>query len=329
MKNILISGGAGYIGSSIANLLIEKKYKVTIIDNLSNGYKHLIPKKAIFYKYDIADIKKIKMILKDSKYDFLIHLAAFIKVEESILFPKKYFNNNVIKSKIFLKTCLENGLDNIIFSSTATVYKSKKELLSENSKLKPKSPYAKNKLEIEKFLKNFTRKNKKKIFILRYFNVVGAYKSLKTGQISKKSTHLFKILSEYIIGKRKKFFINGNNFTTHDGTAVRDFIDINDLCLIHLLIIKHSKKLKTTIFNCGYGKGLSVMSIFLTAKKIFPNISFFIKDRRKGDPESLVANVKRLKKLLNFKPKFNDIKKSILSSVKWEEKINKKKYYLN
>ena len=166
MKNILISGGAGYIGSCIANLLIEKKYKVTIIDNLSNGYKFLIPKKANFYKCDIADKKKIKKILQNIQYDFLIHLAAFIRVEESVLFPKKYFKNNVTKSKIFLETCLENGINNIIFSSTAAAYKGGGKLLTESSVVKPKSPYAKNKVEIEKFLKRVTKKNKKNFLFL-------------------------------------------------------------------------------------------------------------------------------------------------------------------
>tara|TARA_A100001011_G_scaffold204042_1_gene212326 strand:- start:785 stop:1771 length:987 start_codon:yes stop_codon:yes gene_type:complete len=325
MKNILISGGAGYIGSCIANLLIEKKYKVTIIDNLTNGYKYLVPKKATFIKCDIANKKKIQKILKSKKFDFLVHLAAYIKVDESVIFPKKYFKNNVIKSKVFINTCLDNGIDNIIFSSTAAAYKTGNKPLNEKSIIKPKSPYAKNKIEIEKFLMKI-KNDKKKIFILRYFNVVGAYKNLKSGQISRNSTHLFKVLSEYIVGKRKKFFINGVNFSTKDGTAIRDFIDINDLCNIHLLIIKKAKKLKSSIFNCGYGRGLSVMEIFLIAKKVFlKNLIFLKKKRRDGDQPSSVANVSKIKKVLKFKPRFNNIKNSLLSSVKWEAKISKKK----
>lgn len=324
MTNILISGGAGYIGSCLAHLLIEKKYKVTIIDNLATGYKYLIPKKAKFYKCDIANKKKIINILKKEKFDFLVHLAAFIKVEESVIFPKKYYLNNVIKSKNFIKICVDCGIKNIIFSSTAAAYKGSFISLSERSEILPKSPYAKNKVEIEKYLKKISKKNNIKYFILRYFNVAGALKNLRSGQISKKSSHLIKVLSEYIVGKRDKFYINGLDFPTKDRAAIRDFIDVNDLCNIHLLIIRKSKKLRSEIFNCGYGRGQSVLQVFDTAKRIFSkNLRYYLRKRRKGDLVCSVANVKKIKKFLGFKPTFDNLANIIKSTVKWERKLLK------
>ena len=147
---------------------------------------------------------------------------------------------------------------------------------------------------------------------------------MKSGQISKKSSHLIKVLSEYIVGKRKKFYINGLDFPTKDGAAIRDFIDINDLCNIHLAIIKKSKKLKSTIFNCGYGKGQSVLKVFNTAKKTFSkSLKYYLSKKRKGDQACSVANVKKLKKYLGFKPKFNNLAGIIKSSVEWERKLLK------
>ncbi len=323
--NILITGGAGYIGSCLAHSLVRKKHRVTLIDNLSNGYKSLIPQNAHFLKSDIADKKKINKLLSRNKFDILIHLAAFIKVDESVKSPKKYFFNNVKKSKIFIDLCLQHGLKNIIFSSTAGVYKHSKKPVTEKSKILTLSPYAKNKLTIENYLKKKSKKKKLKYIILRYFNVAGAMLNLKSGQASRQNT-LIKVLSEYIVNKRKSFFINGINFSTKDGTAIRDFIHVVDLCKIHILIIKNIDRLKNSIFNCGYGKGYSVLEVFNTAKKNFrKEMKFQAHPRRKGDIESSVANANKIKKILKFHPKFNNISKIIKSSVNWEKKLLRKK----
>ena len=325
MKNILVTGGAGYIGSHLVNLLIDKNYKVTVIDNLVTGYKKLVNKKAKFYNYDVADKNIINDILNKNKFDLVIHLAGLIRVDESIKKPKKYNDNNYIKSKIFLNNCINHNIKKIIFSSTATVYGNyKKNIISENNRLNPINPYSKSKLKFENYIINQSKKKKIKYIILRYFNVAGADQKLRSGLISKYPTHLIKIASEVAVGKRKKIVVNGNDYNTKDGTTIRDYIHVSDLAEMHILALKYLiKKKQSNIFNCGYGKGYSVKEVIdnyntIIKKKIFYKIG----PRRFGDSERLVANNKKFKKYFsNWKPKFNNIKKILETSLRWEKKL--------
>ena len=295
MKNILVTGGAGYIGSHLVNLLIDKDYNVTVIDNLITGHKRLVNKKAKFYNCDIADKKSINNILKKNKFDFVIHLAGLIRVDESIKKPKKYIDCNYVKGKIFLNSCINHNIKKIIFSSTATVYgNSKKNKISENDKLNPINPYSKSKLKLENYIINQSKKKNIKYIILRYFNVAGADQKLRSGLISKHPTHLIKIASEVAVGKRKKIIINGTDYKTKDGTTIRDYLHVSDLAEMHVLALKYLvKKNQSNIFNCGYGKGYSVKDIIdnyntIIKKKIYYKIG----PRRFGDSERLVANNK-------------------------------------
>ena len=321
---ILITGGAGYIGSHVSHLLVDRGYNITIIDSLLTGNKKLIPKKAKFINSDISNVKKINRILQKNKFDLVIHFAGLIRVDESVKFPKKYLNNNYEKTKIFLSICLKNGLKKLIFSSTAAVYGNpKKNKVSENNKLNPLNPYAKSKLMIENFIKKLSKKNGLKFVILRYFNVAGADKKMRTGLISKYSTHLIKIVSEVAVKKRKKILINGDNYKTRDGTPIRDYIHVSDLAEAHLLSLRYLLKgNKSGIFNCGYGKGYSVKEIIQTANKLFNNtINFSIGPKRPGDSKYVVANPNKFIKTMKWKPKFNNIKKIIISAVNWEKKL--------
>ncbi len=321
--NILLTGGAGYIGSHVALSLLSSGHNVHIIDNLSTGYEILLPKKANFTCCGIEDSERIAGILNKNKFDALMHFAGYIQVEESVNFPEKYFINNTDNSIKLFETCKKNGLNKIIFSSTAASYgSSDNKMVDEKEELKPENPYAISKIKTE----NYLLENEKyfKFIILRYFNVAGADPDLRTGQISKNSTHLIKILSEVITGKRNKLEIFGKNYNTNDGTAIRDYIHISDLAKIHIDLTEYLlKNLKSDIFNCGYGKGYSVLEVVKAAINIYPNkINYTFNDKRKGDVEYLVSDISRLKKHINWKPKYDNLNTIIKTAVNWEKKLN-------
>ena len=324
---ILITGGAGYIGSHVAHLLIEKGHSVSIIDNLITGEKKLVPKKAKLYVCDISDKVKVSKIIQQRKFDLVMHFAGLIRDEESIRKPKKYINYNYQKSKIFLNTCIKNQLNKIIFSSTASIYGNVKNKALENSKKNPLNPYALSKLKTENFIIKQSKKKLISYMILRYFNVAGADKKLRTGLISKYSTHLIKIACEVAVGKKNKLIINGDDYDTADGTTIRDYIHVSDLAEIHYMCGKDLiKNNKSKIFNCGYGKGVSVKEVLNTLNKILGyNISTSTGKRRPGDSKKVVANTNKLFKYFSWKPKFNNLRLIIDSSLKWEKKL---KYFL-
>ncbi len=261
-----------------------------------------------------------------------MHFAGVIRVDESIKNPKKYNFINYEKGKIFLKTCFENNLNKVIFSSTASVYgNSKSKKVSENSKLKPMNPYAKSKLKIENFLIKNSKLKKFKYIILRYFNVAGADKKLRTGLISKLSTNLIKVICEVAIGKRKKFKINGNDYKTKDGTPIRDFIHVTDLAEIHYLSAKYLiNKNTSNIFNCGYGAGYSVKEVLTNINNLITKkIPIVYGKRRPNDIAISISNTKKFNNYFNWSPKNNNLKNILNSSLKWEKKClkltNKKK----
>ena len=321
---ILITGGAGYIGSHVCNLLLDKGFKVTVIDNLITGNKELVPKKAKLIIADIADEKKIEDVITNEKFDLVMHFAGLIRVDESVKEPEKYNEFNFEKAKKFLNICFKNKLFKIIFSSTASVYgNSKKQKVLETDPLDPLNPYAISKLKLENFIISKSKKLKISYIILRYFNVAGADERLRSGLISKFSSHLIKRACEVAVGKREKLIINGNDYNTLDGTPVRDYIHITDLADIHYISAKHlMENGKSEIFNCGYGKGYSVKEVLESFNKVLgKKISFEIGPRRDGDSEMVVANSDKFNKFFNWKPKFNDIKFILKTAIDWEKKI--------
>tara|TARA_Y100000816_G_scaffold242641_1_gene189857 strand:+ start:495 stop:1469 length:975 start_codon:yes stop_codon:yes gene_type:complete len=320
MSNILVTGGAGYIGSHIVEKLIKLKKKVLIIDNLSTGHKKLINRKAIFFFGDITKYKIVENIISKNKISSIIHLAASLSVNESEIKPNKYKKNNVLGTKNLVRAAIKNNVKNFIFSSTCAVYKDKLKIVSEKSKLLPKSVYGKTKLKGEKLIINFFKGKKTKFAILRYFNVAGASESKKIGQISK-SDQLFKNLAVASLNKKPKINVYGDNYNTEDGTCVRDYIHVSDIAKIHILALKKiNENKKSIILNCGYGKGVSVtQAIKEFEKQIKKKIIVNIKKRRKGDMEMIIANNKKIKKVLGWKVKSNNLKKIVRSSINWEK----------
>ena len=321
---ILVTGGAGYIGSHVCNLLLDKGYDVIVIDSLITGNKNLIPKKAKLVVSDIADEKKIEDLIIKEKFDLVMHFAGLIRVDESVKQPKKYHEFNYEKGKIFLNNCFKNGLNKIIFSSTASVYGNpKKEKVLESDPLNPLNPYATSKLKLEEFIKKKSEEIDIKYIILRYFNVAGSDEKLRSGLISKHSSHLIKIACEVAVGKRDKMLINGNNYDTFDGTPIRDFIHVSDLADIHLISAKYLiKNGKSEIFNCGYGKGYSVKEVIENFNQILDKkINFEVGPRRDGDSRQIIANPEKFIKFFGWKPRFDNIKYILKTAVDWEKKI--------
>ena len=319
---ILLTGGAGYIGSHTALSLIDRGYSVTIIDNLITGTKKLIPSQAEYRECDIADKKSVEKILKKNKFDVVMHFAGLTRVDESVKNPEKYEFHNFQKSKVFFTSCFENNIKKILFSSTAGVYgDSSSEYVKETDELRPINPYAQSKCKIEKFLIEGSKNKKIDYTILRYFNVAGADENKRSGLISKSSTNLIKVVCETAAKKRSKVTINGDNYKTKDGTAIRDFIHVSDIADIHILaassLLKNSG---SNIYNCGYGRGYSVKEVIKEMENII-NEKLNVENgpRREKDIAVSIANSDKFKKKFNWKPKFNNLNYILKTALEWEK----------
>ena len=324
VKNILITGGAGYIGSHVTEILLKKRKKVFLIDNLSTGHRKLINKKAKFFKVDIHNKKKINKIIKKYKIDSVIHLAANLIIGESQKKPKKYFKNNVLGTKKILRACINTTVKNIIFSSTAAVYKEGQYKVTEKSVIKPKSVYGKTKIQAESLIKNFAKKNKINYGILRYFNIAGSSSSGKIGLINKNSDHLFKNFSIELMKKKPKLKIYGTDYNTKDGSCIRDFIHVSDIAEIHYLILEKIDKLNISkILNCGYNKGVSVLEVAQEFRRQSQKKVDIVNTRRRtNDLIRIIASNNNLNKFIKWRPKFNNLRKIVKSCLIWEKKIN-------
>ena len=324
MANILITGGAGYIGSHVCHLLIDQGYNITCIDSLITGNKELLPKEVKLEVFDISEKEKVTNLIQSNNFDLVMHFAGLIRVDESVEQPDKYKDFNFIKAKKFLETCFENNLNKVIFSSTAAVYGNPKyDKVTEEDPVNPLNPYAASKLELENFIKETSSKYNSKYIILRYFNVAGADEKMRTGLISKVSTHLIKIASEVATKKRDHLIINGDDYDTPDGTPMRDFIHVSDLADIHLISAKHLiSGGQSDLFNCGYGNGYSVREVIKNLNKILnEDINVKIGPRRPGDSKMIISNVDKFKKYFKWQPKHNNIKKILKTSIEWEKKL--------
>ena len=321
--NILVTGGAGYIGSHIIELLVKKKTnKVIVLDNLSTGYKILINQKSTFFKGDINSKKLISKLINKFKIDTIIHLAASLNVSEAQKNKKKYFKNNITGTKNLLLSCRNTTVENIIFSSSCSIYGNIKGSVNERKKPNPQGYYALTKYKGEQLIKKYATKFNYNFGILRYFNVAGASPSGKIGEIETSHGHLIKNIAIQSMKKKPKLNIYGNNYNTKDGTCVRDYIHVTDLADIHIKGIDYLMKNKRSFtLNCGYGKGYSVLQIANKFKKIKKNTQINFMNKRPGDIAQVYSDTKKFKKLIKWKPRFNDINKIIKSAISWEEKL--------
>jgi len=325
VNKILLTGGAGYIGSHVCHLLIDQGYEVTCIDSLITGNKKLLPNKVKLEVFDIAETEKVTKLIKENNFDLVMHFAGLIRVDESVEQPERYNDFNYSKAKIFLETCYENELKKVIFSSTAAVYGNPKaQKVKETDPTNPLNPYATSKLKLENFIRETSERYNSKYIILRYFNVAGADKEMRTGLISKVSSHLIKVACEVAVGKRDKLIINGDDYNTPDGTAIRDYIHVSDLAEIHVISAKHLiEDGKSNLFNCGYGNGFSIKDVINELNQIInKNLETTIGPRRPGDSEMIVSNVDKFMKYFSWKPKYNNLNYILKTAINWEKKLN-------
>ncbi len=321
---ILITGGAGYIGSHVVAFLGEQDFDLTIYDNLSTGLRDSV----LFGKFihgDLADLDKLEATIVENKIDSVIHFAGSIIVPESVIDPLKYYDNNTKNSLSLIKLCIKHNISNFIFSSTAAVYGvGNGGGLTENSQLGPINPYGRSKLITEWMLEDVARAHPSFNYVaLRYFNVAGADLQNRIGQCSPNATHLIKVALQVALGKRDHLDIFGTDYNTPDGTCIRDYIHVTDLAAAHFEALRFLTSHKTSqIFNCGYGSGFSVKQVIDCIKKI-TGVNFKVNEigRRDGDAGLLISIPDKIKKMTQWNPKYADLELIVKSAYQWEQKL--------
>lgn len=310
---VLVSGGAGYIGSHAVVQLLDKQYDVVVVDNLSTGHQWAVDKRASFYQCDIRNKKDLDKIFKKEKIDVVMQFAADIVVADSEENPLKYYDNNVYGTISLLQTMLENNVKNIIFSSTAAVYgNTEKVPVEEKDPLDPISPYGATKAFVERILDDCRKAHGLNYCVFRYFNVAGAHEKYPIGQNVKKNTALIPIILEVASGERDFVGIFGNDYDTKDGTGIRDFIHVVDLVDAHILGINKLLKNESAIYNLGNGQGFSVLEMIEAAKKVTGHpIPTKISPRRDGDIACSIASSEKANTELGWMPVYTDVEKII------------------
>ncbi len=322
--NILVTGGAGYIGSHAVLALNQAGYQVTVVDNLSTGFKDAVFSPARFIRADLSDAIHLDEIFLRGKFNAVMHFAASTVVPDSVQNPLNYYSNNVVSTLNLLKAIKKHRVPSLILSSTAAVYGIPDVLpVREDIPLLPINPYGRTKLVDEWMVQDLAQSEPWfKYGILRYFNVAGSDPEGRLGQNTPNATHLIKLACQVALGHKSKLLIYGDDYPTVDGTGIRDFIHVSDLVDAHLLVLKHLEAGKgSNIYNCGYGEGYSVRTIVDTLKKV-SNRDFPIQvtNRRAGDPPAVVADVTRLVSNTGWHPKYNDIRLIIKTTFEWERK---------
>lgn len=318
--SILVLGGAGYIGSHAVDQLINKGYKVVVIDNLLTGHRAAVHKEAAFYEGDIRDKAFVTSVFEKEAIEGVIHFAASSLVGESVEKPLKYFNNNVYGMQIVLEVMEAFDVKNIVFSSTAATYgEPEVSPIVEITPTNPKNPYGESKLMMEKMMKWCDNAYGMKYVALRYFNVAGAKRDATIGEDHTPETHLVPIILQVALGQREALSIFGDDYDTPDGTCIRDYVHVEDLIAAHILALEYLKAgNESNVFNLGSNNGYSVKEMLDAAREVTgKKIPAIVAPRRAGDPSSLVASSAKASEVLGWKPEYTDVKKIIETAWNW------------
>ncbi len=315
---VLVAGGAGYIGSNMTAILAEAGYEPVVFDNLSKGHRQAV-KNAKLIEGDLADYGLLLKTLKENKIEAVMHFAALIEVGESMQQPLRYFQNNVSNTQNLLSAMEQADVGKFVFSSSAAVYGMPKEIpIPENCPAVPINPYGETKLAVEKMCHYQSKAGKLRYAALRYFNAAGAGDNGNLGEDHKPESHLIPLIIQAAMGKRDSIQIYGTDYKTHDGTCIRDYIHIEDLCRAHLLALAKLEKTTELIYNLGNGKGYSVREVINTVKKVSgKDFKIFEALRRPGDPEVLTADASKAKKELGWEPKFAGLETIVETAWQW------------
>jgi len=322
-RGILVTGGAGYIGSHVVKQLGPMAERLVIIDNLSTGFRDAVLH-GDFVEGDTGDMELVSRVLREYDVESVIHFAAHTIVPESVENPLKYYGNNTCKTRNLLECCQKAGVKHFIFSSTAATYGIPEgSLCSEDTPTSPINPYGMSKLMSETMLRDLSLACDLRHVILRYFNVAGSDPDGQIGQSTKNATLLIKVAAEVAVGKREKLYVFGTDYPTADGTGVRDYIHVSDLADAHIQALDYLRHGgQSTLLNCGYGHGYSVREVINAVNRVHGSpITVQEQPRRAGDPPALVAAVDKIHRTLKWKPRFDDLEFIVKTSLEWEKRL--------
>jgi UDP-glucose 4-epimerase len=318
---ILVTGGAGYIGSHMVHALVDAGEPVVVLDNLSTGFAWALPKTVPLVVGDTGDQSRVAALIAEHDVDAIVHFAASIVVPDSVADPLGYYRNNTVNSRALIETAIKAGVRHFIFSSTAAVYGNPLRIpIDEDDVTIPMSPYGSSKLMTEIMLRDAAAAHGLSYLILRYFNVAGADPRMRTGQSTKGATHLIKVAVETALGLRPQIEVFGTDYATPDGTCIRDYIHVADLVRAHSDALRHLRGGGASVtLNCGYGRGFSVLEVLDTVKRA-SGVDFKVvtSGRRPGDPAAIVADSTRIRALLGWTPQFDDLETIVAHALKWE-----------
>jgi UDP-glucose 4-epimerase len=321
---ILVTGGAGYIGSHMVHTLADAGERVVVLDNLSTGFEWAIPKGVPLVVGETGDQLRVAALIAEHRVDSIIHFAASIVVPDSVRDPLGYYRNNTANSRALLEVAVNSGVKQFIFSSTAAVYGNPATSpVKEDAPLAPMSPYGNSKLMTETMLKDVGAAYDLKSVTLRYFNVAGSDPALRTGQSTLGATHLIKVAVEAALGMRPKLDVYGTDYDTPDGTCVRDYIHVTDLASAHMAALTHLRRGgDSATFNCGYGHGYSVLEVVDAVKRVSKcDFKVEFAPRRPGDPAMIVADSARIRAQLGWTPRFDDLDLIVEHALAWERRL--------